>query len=140
MRTFIVTALIGCAASVYGGGAFAMQNAAPTEVESLTVTASAEVRVSLAAGGDIDEQTYVVSAPGGLACGGFMYRHSKDPTRQCWVWVRRNKPAMLAAQAPGRFGVDWTVEWGGCTPIGGAACEVVPGDDVAVAAVFKRLH
>lgn len=117
-----------------------MQATAPTEVDSLTVTASAEVRVSLVAGGDIDDQTYVISAPVGLACGGFQYRHSKDPTRQCWVWVRRNKPTMLAAQAPGRYGVDWTVEWAGCNPVGGAACEVVPGDDVSVAAVFKRLR
>lgn len=128
----------GCVV-LFGGGALAAQAAVPTEVDELTIVATADVRLSVAAGGDIDQDTYVTSAPVGLACGGWMYRYS-DPGRQCWLRVRRNRPVMLSAQAPGRFGSDWTVEWSGCTPVaGGGVCELTPGDDALVAVVFRRI-
>lgn len=139
MRRFaIAVAVAGCVAG-FAGSALAAQTTAPTDLPPVTITASAEVRLSVAAGGDLDDDTFVTSAPVGVACGGWMYRHSQNPDRQCWLWVRRNKPVMLSAQAPGRFGVDWTVEWAGCTPVaGGGACELTPGDDAQVAAVFRR--
>jgi len=134
----IAVAFLSCGVG-FAGSALAAQAAIPTDVDAVVVTAAAEVRLSVAAGGDMDDATFVTSAPVGLGCGGWLYRHSKDPSRQCWLWVRRNKPVMLTAQAPGRFGSDWTVEWAGCTPVaGGAACELSPGEDAQVAAVFKR--
>jgi len=111
----------------------------PTEVEGVVVVADTDVRVVVAVGGDIGETTYVASAPPGLACGGAQYQYMSRENRQCWLRVRRKTPLILTAQASGHYGVDWTVQWVGCAPIGnGAACTLNAQDESQVAALFTR--
>ncbi|ATQ42305.1 hypothetical protein [Caulobacter mirabilis] len=123
-----------------GGAAHALQatTAAPT-VSELEITAAADVRLTVAAGGDMDPKTYVVSAPVGVTCGGAEYRYVTQENRQCWLWVRRNSEVVLTAQSTGGYGSAWTVEWVGCKPIGnGSACVLNPGVETSVAALFTR--
>lgn len=111
----------------------------PTEVEGVVIVADTDVRVVVAVGGDIGETTYVASAPPGLACGGAQYQYMSRENRQCWLRVRRKTPLILTAQADGHYGVDWTVQWVGCAPIGnGAACTLSAQDESQVAALFTR--
>lgn len=110
-----------------------------TEVEGVVITADADVRVMVAVGGDIDDSTYVASAPPGLACGGAQYQYMTRENRQCWLRIRRKSPIILTAQASGRYGVDWTVQWVGCEPVAnGAACTISAADEAQVAALFTR--
>lgn len=110
-----------------------------TEVEGVVIVADTDVRVVVAVGGDIAEDTYVASAPPGLACGGARYQYMTRENRQCWLRVRRKTPLILTAQANGRYGVDWTVQWIGCEPLGnGAACTLSAQAESQVAALFTR--
>ncbi len=111
----------------------------PTVVDSVTVTADTDVRLSVAIGGDVAADTYVSSAPVGLSCGGARYQYMTQANRQCWLRVRRKSQVILTAQANGRYGTDWTVQWVGCEPIAnGAACMVSIQDEGQVAALFTR--
>lgn len=138
----IAAVLVGALACVAatGGQAAAMQAPAePSTVSELEVVATADIRVSVAPGGDIDAKTYIVSAPIGMYCGGAEYQYSTRENRQCWLWVRRNSEVVLTAQSSGGYGVAWTVQWIGCEPIGnGAACVVNPKAETRVAALFTR--
>lgn len=130
--------LMACAAAVFLVGA-ASQAAAETEIEGVTVIATADVRLTVAIGGQIGPDQVVTSAPVGLRCGGAEYQYITRENRQCWLRVRRNSPVLLTAQGRGAFGRDWTVTWSGCQPVaGGAACELRPGDEAVVAAVFSQ--
>ncbi len=122
------------------GTANALQTAPATPtVSELEITAAADVRLSVAAGGDMDPKTYVVSAPVGVTCGGAEYRYVTQENRQCWLWVRRNSEVVLTAQSTGGYGSAWTVEWVGCKPIGnGSACVLNPSVETSVAALFTR--
>ncbi len=126
-----------------GGQAVAMT--APTEpppanlVDALEVTATADIRVTIAPGGDMDLETYVVSNPSGLFCGGAHYQYSRTENRKCWIWVKRNTTLTLTAQSHGGYGTGWAVQWVGCEPIGnGAGCTVTPKAEVEIAALFTR--
>jgi len=111
----------------------------PTDVEGVVIVADTDVRLVVAVGGDIGETTYVASAPPGLACGGAQYQYMSRENRQCWLRVRRKTPLILTAQADGHYGVDWTVQWVGCAPIGnGAACSLTAQDESQVAVLFTR--
>lgn len=113
---------------------------APVDVSSVTVAPSAEVRISVVVGGDVNFQTTVVSAPLGINCGGAAFQYTTKENRQCWLWVRRHHPVILTAQVDGRFGQDWTVTWIGCEPTaGGAACTLDPTVETEIGAVFTRL-
>lgn len=128
----------GCVA-FFGGGALAAQVTVPTDVDGVTVVATADVRLTMAVGGDMAADVVVTSAPIGLNCGAAMFQYTPKENRQCWLWVRRNRPVVLTAQSLGRYGVDWTVQWVGCEPLGnGAACRVSPGAELEVAAIFSR--
>jgi hypothetical protein len=108
------------------------------EVDSLTVIASADVRLTIALGGDVAPDQVVTSAPVGIRCGGAMFQYTTSENRLCWLWVRRNQPVMLTAQGKGVFGRDWTVTWSGCEPVaGGPACILTPAGEAVVAAVFS---
>lgn len=134
-RFLILAAVAACLASP----ALALEAAAPTEVEGVTVVADTEIRLTVAVGGDIGESTFVASAPAGLTCGGAQYQYMTRENRQCWLRVRRKTDVILTAQASGRYGVDWTVEWVGCEPVGnGSACRIKPLEEVQVAALFTR--
>ena len=105
----------------------------------MVIVADTDVRVSIAVGGDISEDTYVASAPPGLACGGAQYQYMTRENRQCWLRVRRKTPVVLTAQNTGHYGVDWSVQWVGCEPIGnGAACTLTAQDEAQVVALFTR--
>lgn len=122
------------------GGAVAQVSGKSDEVSAVEVSASLEVKVSVAVGGDIGPRTFVSSAPLGIDCGGSAYRFTSEELRQCWLWVRRKRETLLTAQAEGRFGTDWTVQWTGCEPIAnGAACRLTPKIETNVAAVFVRM-
>lgn len=113
---------------------------APVDVQQLDVSPSAEVRISVVVGGDVNFATTVVSAPLGINCGGASFQYTTKENRQCWLWVRRHHPVILTAQVDGRFGQDWTVTWIGCEPAaGGAACTLDPTVETEIGAVFKRL-
>jgi hypothetical protein len=112
---------------------------APTDIDSVTVVADTDVRLSVAIGGDVAEDTFVSSAPVGLICGGAQYQYMTRENRQCWLRVRRKSPIILTAQANGRYGTDWSVQWVGCEPIAnGAACTLSARDEAQVAALFTR--
>lgn len=120
-------------------GAEAATATSPTEVEGVVIVADTDVRLSIAVGGDISENTFVASAPPGLACGGAHYQFLTRESRQCWLRVRRKTPVYLTAQNDGRYGVDWTVQWVGCEPVGnGAACTLNAQDEAQVVALFMR--
>lgn len=131
-------AACGAALSLFAGAALAAQGATP-EVDSLTIYAPTDVRLTLAVGGQMTRDQVVTSAPVGLHCGGDEYKYETAQSHQCWLWVRRNQPVVLTAQAHGAYGADWTVAWSGCEPVaGGPACIVTPSKEAVVAAVFTR--
>ncbi len=134
--------LIAAGLCLLAGGAEAATAASPappTDVDGVVIVADTTVRLSVAVGGDINDNTYVTSAPSGVNCGGAEYRYQTRENRQCWVRIRRRTPIILTAQNNGRFGVDWTVQWVGCEPIGnGAACTLSAQDESQVAALFTR--
>lgn len=137
------TALSAGFATLLLSGAALAQSAPPrpTDVDAVTVLASPDVRLTVAVGGDMAAETFVTSAPVGLNCGGASSRYDHKANHQCWLWVRRNRPVMLTAQASGRFGADWSVQWVGCEPVAnGAACQLSPKEEAQVAAVFTRLN
>lgn len=122
-----------------GAGPAAAAISEPTDVGSVTVIADLDVRLSVAIGGDVAEDTFVSSAPVGLTCGGSQYQYMARENRQCWLRVRRRSPIILTAQANGRYGTDWSVQWVGCEPIAnGAACTLSARDEAQVAALFTR--
>ncbi len=111
----------------------------PTEVDSVVIFADTDVRVMVAVGGDVGENTYVASAPPGMACGGAQYQYMTRESRQCWLRVRRKTPLVLTAQNNGHYGVDWSVQWVGCEPIGnGAACTLTAQNEAQVVALFTH--
>lgn len=115
------------------------ESRAATDLEGVVIVADMDVRVLVAVGGDIAEDTYVASSPPGLACGGARYQYMTRENRQCWLRVRRKTPLILTAQANGRYGVDWTVQWIGCEPLGnGAACTLSAQAESQVTALFTR--
>lgn len=121
------------------GASQAAPAAAPTDVDGVVVVADIDVRLSVAVGGDVDENTFVASAPAGLTCGGVQYQYMTREDRQCWLRSRRKTPIILTAQNNGHYGVDWTVQWVGCEPIGnGAACALSAQDESQVVALFTR--
>ena len=125
-----------------GAGVAATAPTAPavTDVDSITVVADMDVLLSVAVGGDVVKDTLVVSTPAGLKCGGARFEYETSQNRQCWVRLHRDRPTILSAQADGRYGTDWRVDWTGCTPISnGAACELKPRADAQIAALFVRL-
>lgn len=133
--------LIPALAWAAAGGALAA-TAAPggsTQVDEVVIVADTDVRVMVAVGGDITENTYVASAPPGLACGGAQYQYMSRENRQCWLRIKRKTPVILTAQSSGRYGADWSVQWVGCEPIAnGAACTLTAQDETQVAALFTR--
>lgn len=121
------------------GAALAAPVAAPTDLDGVVVVADIDVRLSVAVGGDVNENTFVASAPAGLTCGGVQYQYMSRENRQCWLRSRRKTPIILTAQNNGHYGVDWTVQWVGCEPIGnGAACALNAQDESQVVALFTR--
>ncbi len=121
------------------GVAMAAPAAGPTDLEGVVIVADIDVRVSVAVGGDINENTYVTSAPTGLTCGGAQYQYMTRENRQCWLRTKRKTPVVLTAQNNGHYGVDWTVQWVGCEPIGnGAACTLSAQDESQIVALFTR--
>lgn len=133
-----MVALIVCLAAGAALAEPADPNAVAT-VEGMTIVADLDVRLSVVVGGDVAADTYVGSAPGGLACGGTEFQYQSRQNRQCWLRIRRKSPVILTAQAQGRYGQDWTVEWVGCEPIAnGAACRLQAQDETLVAALFTR--
>lgn len=113
--------------------------AGSTQVDEVVIVADTDVRVMVAVGGDVAEDTFVASAPPGLACGGAQYQYLTRENRQCWLRVKRKTPIILTAQANGRYGQDWSVQWVGCEPIAnGAACTLSAVDETQVAALFTR--
>jgi len=131
-------------AAVLGGilvlcAAPALAQDRPVDVSSVEVTADVNVRLSVVLGGDVAPDVVVVSAPLGLTCGGAAFQYTPKENRQCWLWVRRNRPVLLSAQGTGRYGIDWKVRWVGCEPIdNGPVCRVTPGEEVEVAAIITR--
>lgn len=109
-------------------------------VDGVTVLAATDVRLTAVVGGDITAGAYVASAPVGLRCGGAAHEYTTRENRQCWLWVRRNSEVLLTAQAEGRYGVDWTIQWVGCEPLAnGTVCALKSAVETQVAAVFTRL-
>jgi hypothetical protein len=95
--------------------------------------------LSFVISGDVDDKTWVSSAPVGINCGGPAFRYQPNPVRQCWVRVFNEKTVLLGATAPGKYGVDWSVAWTGCKPVNdGSMCEVVLTEDATAGASFKR--
>ncbi|MFZ5668033.1 MAG: hypothetical protein ACOY4K_00925 [Pseudomonadota bacterium] len=130
---------LATAAACLATPSLALETPAPTELEGVTVVADIEIRLTVAVGGDVGESTFVASAPAGLTCGGAQYQYMTRENRQCWLRVRRKTDVILTAQANGRYGVDWSVEWVGCEPLGnGAACRIKPLEETQVAALFTR--
>lgn len=114
---------------------------APVDLSGVEVAADLSVRLTVALAGDMTEQTFVTSAPSMLNCGGAQFRFEKGEARSCWVWTRRKKPVLLAAQANGRYGLDWKVTWTGCQPIDtGAVCQLTPEAETLVSATISRLR
>jgi hypothetical protein len=116
---------------------------APVDVEGVTIVGrKLNWLLSFTVSGDVTEKTMVGSAPIGMNCGGEFYRFAKTvANRQCWLRVDHKKTVLLSAADEGRYGVDWTVEWVGCTPrANGSMCEVSLTDDAVAGAVFKRLR
>lgn len=137
LRTLLAAGL-GAALCLTSGAALAAPQLPPTEVDSLTVFASLDVRLTVAIGGDVSVDQIVSSAPVGIRCGGAMFQYTNLENRQCWLWVRRNQPVILTAQGKGVYGRDWTVVWSGCEPVaGGPACTLTPAGEAVVAAVFS---
>lgn len=134
--------LIAAGLCLLAGGAgaeTAAPSASPTDLEGIVIVADTDVRVSIAVAGDLGESTFVTSAPPGMACGGARYQYMTRENRQCWLRMRRKAPLVLAAQSEGRYGVDWTVQWVGCEPVGnGAACTLNAQDESQVVALFTR--
>lgn len=129
---------VALALSVMSTSALAATAAEPVDVDSLTVFASTDVRVTVAIGGDVSVDQVVSSAPVGVRCGGAMFQYTNVENRQCWLWVRRNQPVILTAQGKGVYGRDWSVVWSGCEPVaGGPACTLTPSGEAVVAAVFS---
>lgn len=137
---FAISVIATLVWAVAGGAPAATAGpAGSTLVDEVVITADTDVRVMVAVGGDIDEASYVASAPPGLFCGGAQFQYSTRENRQCWLRVRRRTPVILTAQSSGRYGVDWTVQWVGCDPIAnGAACTLSAADETQVAALFTR--
>jgi hypothetical protein len=134
----VFTAGIAAALCLISGAALAAPASQPTDVDSITVFASTDVRLTIALGGDVTPEQVVTSAPVGIRCGGALFQYMNIENRQCWLWVRRNQPVMLTAQGKGVFGRDWTVAWSGCEPVaGGPACRLTPAGETVVAAVFS---
>lgn len=137
LRRSMIAASAGAALLLSAGAAFAAQ--AGPEVDSVTVFAPNEVRLTVAIGGELAPGQVVTSAPIGMRCGGAEYQFTTRENRQCWLWVRRNQQVMLTAQGHGAYGTDWTVAWSGCEPVaGGPACKLTLGGETVVAAVFSR--
>jgi hypothetical protein len=140
--THFLTAAVAAAILAAGAGATARAEAgAPaTDVREVTVTALRTDRLlSFVISGEVDDKTYVSSAPIGINCGGPAFRYQPNPVRQCWVRVFNEKTVLLGATAPGKYGVDWTVAWTGCKPVNdGSMCEVVLTEDATAGATFKR--
>jgi hypothetical protein len=133
----VPVALIAAGLWAAAGAALAAPSA--TTVDGVTVVADLDVRMVMAIGGDVDANTYVASAPPGLACGGAQYQYMTQENRQCWLRIKRKAPVILTAQASGHYGSDWTVQWVGCQPIAnGAACTLTAQDEVQVVALFTR--
>lgn len=138
-RFTVVLAAAGLWAVAGGALAATAAPGPPTQVEGVVIVADADVRVVVAVGGDVADDTYVASAPPGLACGGAQYQYMTRENRQCWLRTRRRTPVILTAQANGHYGADWTVQWVGCEPVGnGAACTLTAQDETQVAALFTR--
>ena len=139
MRSLLkLAAGFGAALCLLSGTALAAP-AQPTDVDGLTVIASADVRLTVALGGDVTAEQVVTSAPVGIRCGGALFQYTNVENRQCWLWVRRNQPVILTAQGSGVYGRDWTVVWSGCEPVaGGPACTLTPKQEAVVAPVFSR--
>lgn len=136
-----IAAFMALALVLSGAPGLAAAPVAPdvTQVDSITVTAGADVRLTVAVAGDVGPDVVVTSAPIGLNCGGALFQYTPRENRQCWLWVRRNRPVVLAAQGLGRFGVDWSVQWVGCEPLAnGAACQATPAAETEVTAIFSR--
>lgn len=130
---------LAAAAALVATPAMAAGSPAPTDLEGVTIVADLDVRIVVAVGGDINTDTYVASAPPGLACGGAEYQYLTRENRQCWLRIKRKTPIILTAQANGHYGSDWTVQWVGCAPIAnGAACTLSAQDEVQVVALFTR--
>ncbi len=129
--------IAGVALSLVAAAASAASVA--NEVDSVTVFASTDVRLTVAVGGQMTPDQYVTSAPVGIRCGGAEFQYDPRANHQCWLWVRRNQPLVLTAQGRGVYGQDWTVVWSGCEPVaGGPACTLTPKQEAVVAAVFSR--
>lgn len=141
MASRSIAGLVGICLWIFAGAALA-ETADPrtaTTVDGVTVVADMDVRIVVAIGGDVDENTFVASGPPGLACGGAEYQYMTRENRQCWLRIKRKTPVVLTAQSNGHYGVDWQVEWVGCEPIAnGAACSLVAKDEVQVVALFTR--
>ena len=113
-----------------------------TEVEDVQVRAERlNWLLTFTISGDVDEQSIVGSAPIGLNCGGEFFRWAKTiANRQCWLRVNHKTRVLLSAADKGRYGVDWTVQWVGCTPLAnGSMCELTMTKDATAGAVFTRL-
>ena len=140
MASRVFTGLIAAGLwAVAGSGLAATADPVATMVDGVTVVADLDVRLVVAVGGDIGENTYVASAPPGLACGGVQYQYMTQSNRQCWLRIKRRTPVILTAQANGRYGVDWSVQWVGCEPIAnGAACTITAQGEAQIVALFTR--
>lgn len=114
---------------------------APVDLSGVEVAADVSVRLTVALAGDMTDQTFVTSAPSMLNCGGAQFRFQQGEARSCWVWTRRKRPVLLAAQSNGRYGLDWKVSWTGCEPIDtGAVCRLTPEAETLVSATITRLR
>jgi hypothetical protein len=145
-RRRFITSVASCAALFLTlGAAFAAGAQTPVDrgggadVDSVTVYAPLDVRITIAIGGDITPEQVVTSAPVGIRCGGATFQFTTSENRQCWLWVRRNQEVILTAQGRGAFGDAWNVVWSGCQPVaGGSACQLAPNRETVVAAVFSN--
>jgi len=144
-RSFLAVAAGAVFAFSMAGHAVAGEDPVPPS-EGTKVVQEVEIKalrtdrlLTFVVSGDVDDKTYVSSAPVGIYCGGPAFRYQPNPVRQCWVRVFNEKTVLLGATAPGKYGVDWSVTWTGCRPINdGSMCEVVLTEDATAGATFKR--
>ncbi|WGM38393.1 hypothetical protein [Caulobacter sp. NIBR1757] len=112
---------------------------AQTEVSEVLIRGDNTVILRINVSGDLGPRSVVVSDDVvGINCGPDAYKYTPHENRQCWVWVRKSKTALLSAKGmKGQFGKDWSVAWTGCEVLdGGRACRIVPENETIVGAVF----
>lgn len=90
--------------------------------------------------GATDARTLVVTEPD-LRCGDESFRwETYGRPRLCWLRRERGSVIVLSATASGRPGVDWGVDWTGCSRVIGIdRCEVTLEAANTVRVTFRTL-